>query len=113
MTLTRAVRAPAVAASRPPRPTPAEVIVVTPDASLEEALRAAAPATPLRAVATPAALADLLMTGRSGALVLDAHALGPAALTVARHLGEQFPDLPLVAVGDRDDEARLAALISA
>jgi hypothetical protein len=90
----------------------AEVIVVTHDPELESALRQASPAAPLMVASTPAALADLLMTGRAGALVLDVAALDAAALTVARHLAEQFPDVPLVAVGSREDEARLAGLIS-
>ena len=88
-----------------------EVFVVTLDDELESALRAACPA-PIRVATTPAALADLLMNGRAGALVLDVTALDAAALTVARHLAEQFPEMPLVAVGDREDEARLAGLIS-
>jgi DNA-binding NarL/FixJ family response regulator len=98
----------AAAAGRAP-----EVIVVTHDPTLERSLREASPATPMRVATTPAALADLLMTGRAGALVLDVGALDAAAITVARHLAEQFPDVPLVAVGSREDEARLAGLISA
>src|SRR5512136_640403 len=73
----------------------AEVIVVTHDPELERALREASPTTPLMIATTPAALADLLMTGLAGALVLDVGALDAAALTVARHLAEQFPDVPL------------------
>ena len=94
------------------RAQPAPVVVVTLDAHLEATLRQAVPATPIRVATTPAALADLLMSGEAGALVLDTGALGAAALTVARHLAEQFPDVPLVAVGAREDEARLAGLIS-
>ncbi len=114
MSITRARRAPPAAAIRPvPPPARApQVIVVTHDAELECALRAASPSTSMMIATTPAALADLLMTGRAGALVLDLGALDSAALTVARHLAEQFPDVPLVAVGFREDEARLAGLIS-
>ncbi len=90
----------------------AEIIVVTHDPELERALREASPTAPVMLATTPAALADLLMTGRAGTLVLDVAALDAAALTVARHLAEQFPDVPLVAVGSREDEARLAGLIS-
>ena len=90
----------------------AEVVVVTLDPELESALRQASPAAPVMVATSPAALADLLMTGRAGTLVLDVAALDAAALTVARHLAEQFPDVPLVAVGSREDEARLAGLIS-
>jgi len=105
---------PASAAGRaaaPGEPRAPEVIVVTLDDDLENALRAASP-VPMRVATSPAALADLLMSGRAGALVLDIGALDAAALTVARHLAEQFPEVPLVAVGYREDEARLAGLIS-
>jgi DNA-binding NarL/FixJ family response regulator len=105
---------PSVAAARAaPARRAAEVVVVTHDPELESTLRAALPTTPIRVASTPAALADLLMTGAAGALVLDTGALDAAAIVVARHLAEQFPDVPLVAVGSREDEARLAGLISA
>jgi DNA-binding NarL/FixJ family response regulator len=102
----------AVARAAPARRA-AEVVVVTRDPELENTLRAALPTTPVLVASTPAALADLLMSGDAGALVLDAGALDAAAIVVARHLAEQFPDVPLVAVGSREDEARLAGLISA
>jgi DNA-binding response OmpR family regulator len=91
---------------------PAGIIVVTDDAELERALRSAAPESPLMVATTPLALANLLMTVGAGALVLDIGALDTAATTVARHLAEQFPEVALVAVGSREDEARLAAMIS-
>jgi hypothetical protein len=114
MSITRARCAPPVALTRS-SPAPAlapEVIVVTHDAELGQALRSAAPSTTIRIATTPAALADLLVAGRAGALVLDLAALDSAALTVTRHLAEQFPEVPLVTVGSREDEARLAGLIS-
>ncbi|MBS0376034.1 MAG: hypothetical protein JSR73_15755 [Proteobacteria bacterium] len=113
MTTLRAPR-PAAASRPPPRLVrePVELFVVTDDEELAAALREAAPITTVSVAATPGALADLLMVGRRAALVLDLATLGPAAATVARHLATQFPELPLVAVGSRDDEARLASLIS-
>jgi DNA-binding NarL/FixJ family response regulator len=105
---------PSVAAARAaPARRAAGVVVVTHDPALENTLRAALPATPILIATTPATLADLLMSGGAGALVLDAGALDAAAIVVARRLAEQFPDVPLVAVGSREDEARLAGLISA
>ena len=91
---------------------PREVVLVTQDPVLERAFVEAAIEARVLVTTTPAALADLLMAGRVGALVLDVGALEGAALPLARHLAEQFPDVPLVGVGTREDEARVAALIS-
>jgi len=91
---------------------PREVVLVTQDPVLERAFVEAAIEARVLVTTTPAALADLLMAGRVGALVLDVGALEGAAPPLARHLAEQFPDVPLVGVGTREDEARVAALIS-
>lgn len=91
---------------------PASIVLVSADADLLRSLTEALPAISIRTAATALALADELLEERPGALVFDLGALDASAVTVLRHIASQFPDVPLVAVGSREDEARVASLIS-
>ena len=90
----------------------AHVACVTADEDLVAALRTAVPGTSIVSVATPNALAELLLAGECGVLAIDVPELGPAAVTVIAHLASQFPDLPIIGIGDRSDELTVAHLIS-
>ena len=86
---------------------------VTRDPSLAAALKTAAPATPVLTAASPAQLADVLLSRACGAMLIDVGPLGRGASTVIAHLNRQFPDVPVVAVGAAGDEAGVAPLIHA
>jgi TonB family protein len=64
-------------------------------------------------VATAEQVSDLLVAGEVGIFVLDARALHGNTQLFAAEIKRQFPDLVLIAAGDRDDETHLASLISA
>jgi TonB family protein len=63
-------------------------------------------------VATAEQVSDLLVAGEVGIFVLDAQALRGNAQQFAAEIKRQFPDLVLIAAGDRTDETHLASLIS-
>ena len=91
----------------------ADVVCVTADEDLAGALRAALPGMSVLAVATPEALADLLLAGSCRVLAMDLAELGGAAVTVIHHLAGQFPDVPIIGIGTRHEEPLVAGLISA
>jgi protein TonB len=110
--------APAAPARAPAGLTPADrahpdVAVVTLDTELVAALRAAARDVAIITAETPSALADLLLSGSYGVVVIDVPTLGVDAPTVLMRLASQFPDIPIVAVGTREEEALVGGLISA
>ena len=110
-----AVRIPTGAPERAVAPmarTSHTVAVVTEDASLVDTLRQATPGLSVMSTATPVTLADLLMQPGTAAIVLDATLLGTVAPAIIDRLAEQFPEMPLIAVGTRDDEALLSTQIS-
>ena len=90
----------------------AQVACVTADTTLADALRAAAPSVSIATAATPFELADLLLSGACGVLVMDLAELGTSATTVLHHLANQFPDVPIIGIGTRHEEAEVAGLIS-
>jgi hypothetical protein len=90
----------------------ADVVCVTADEDLAGALRAALPTISVLAVATPEALADLLLSGSCRVLAMDLAELGGAAVTVIHHLAGQFPDVPIIGIGTRHEEPLVAGLIS-
>jgi len=93
--------------------TATEVACVTQETGLVAELRTAAPGVPIAAASNPQALADLLLAGTCGVLVIDLVELGTSATTVIHHLASQFPDVPIIGIGTRHDEAEVAGLISA
>ena len=115
MTTSRSSTAP-YAATAAPGPfaslAAAQVACVTADATLADALRVAAPSVSIATAATPFELADLLLSGACGVLVMDLAELGTSATTVLHHLAHQFPDIPIIGIGTRHEEAEVAGLIS-
>ena len=92
----------------PPVATRRTVAVVTHDDALADTLRRATPARSVMVVATPAALADLLLQEHTAVLVVDAAVPGTHCARLVEHLALQFPELQMIAVGAREDEAALA-----
>ena len=58
-------------------------------------------------------VSDLLIAGEVGIVVLDLQALSESAGVFIGQIKRQFPDLVIVAAGNREDEMALAGLISA
>jgi TonB family protein len=90
-----------------------ELLVLTSDDSFLQTLReAVGGARRLWHVPSGDKVSDLLMAGEVGILVLDVQALiGTPAVFVAQ-IKRQFPDLVVLAAGDRETETSLARLIS-
>jgi protein TonB len=89
-----------------------QVAFVTADADLAAAVRHAVPSLSIMIAATPTALADLLLSSSCVVLIVDVAALGSTAVSVLNHLAKQFPDIPVVAVGTRQEESVVSGLIS-
>ena len=89
------------------------LIVLTQDAHLIAAVRKVT--DPVHEVLTAAAEIDLstaLIAHHSGVAVLDCAALSSHAATLAERLHAQFPELVLIAAGNVDEQAQLAARIT-
>ena len=90
-----------------------ELVVLTGDEAFLQTMReAVGGARRLWHVLSPDKVSDLLIAGDVGILVLDVLALheGPSAFIT--QVKQQFPDLVVVAAGNRDCESALARLIS-
>ncbi|HXI47821.1 MAG TPA: hypothetical protein VNH39_04470, partial [Steroidobacteraceae bacterium] len=91
-----------------------ELLVLTTDGVFLQTLRdAVGGARRLWHVLSADKVSDLLVAGEVGIVVLDAQALHEAASVFVGQIKRQFPDLVVVAAGQRDDETSLAGLISA
>ena len=91
-----------------------ELLVLTTDGVFLQTLRdAVGGARRLWHVLSADKVSDLLVAGEVGIAVLDAQALHEAASVFVGQIKRQFPDLVVVAAGQRDDETSLAGLISA
>ncbi len=90
-----------------------ELVVLTGDDLFLQTLREAV-GPPRRLWHVPSAdkVSDLLVAGGVGILVLDVQALRDTAVLFITQIKRQFPDLVVVAAGNRDDETSLARLIS-
>ncbi len=90
-----------------------ELVVLTGDDGFLQTLReAVGSARRLWHVRSADKVSDLLVAGGVGILVLDVQALHETALVFVTHIKRQFPDLVVVAAGNREDETALAHLIS-
>ena len=114
MTTSRPTSATRAAEARAPFAslTATQVACVTVDAGLVADLRAASPGVSIASAANPYELADLLLAGTCATLIIDLSELGSSAHTVIHHLAGQFPDVPIIGIGTRHDEAEVAGLIS-
>jgi protein TonB len=91
-----------------------ELLVLTTDGVFLQTLRdAVGGARRLWHVLSADKVSDLLVAGEVGIVVLDAQALHEAASVFVGQIKRQFPDLVVVAAGQRGDETSLAGLISA
>jgi len=91
-----------------------ELVVLTTDDAFFQTLReAVGNARRLWHVPTADKVSDLLFAGQVGILVMDVQALREPAGAFLTQIKRQFPDLVIVAAGQRDAESALAALISA
>jgi hypothetical protein len=88
------------------------VAVVTTDADLVATLRDAAPDATIVAIDAPQGLAEMLVARSCRALFLDLTTVGGSSASLVSHLAGQFPDVPVVAVGTRDDEPLVAPLVT-
>jgi hypothetical protein len=96
----------------PSTPMRRTVAVVTHDDALADTVRRAIPTRSVMVVATPVALADLLLQEHTAVLVLDALVPGEHCARLVEHLALQFPELQLIAVGSRADETALGTALS-
>ena len=91
-----------------------ELVVLTADDAFLQTLReAVGDARRLWHVPSADKVSDLLLAGGVGILVLDVHALNEIASVFIAQIKRQFPDLVVVAAGNRESETALAGLISA
>ena len=97
----------------PPLAARRTVAVVTQDDTLADTVRRATPDRSVMVVATPFALADLLLQEHTAVLVLDAAVPGDHCAEVIDNLALQFPEMQMIAVGSRRDEVALTPALSA
>jgi TonB family protein len=91
-----------------------ELVVLTGDEIFLQTLReAVGSARRLWNVPSADKVSDLLVAGEVGILVLDVLALNETPSVFIGQIKRQFPDLVVVAAGNRDSETSLAGLISA
>src|SRR6202041_3977983 len=91
-----------------------ELVVLTSDDAFLQTLReAVGGARRLWHVPSADKVSDLLVAGEVGIVVLDVQTLHDSARVFVEQIKRQFPDLVLVAAGNRDAEISLAGLISA
>jgi len=90
-----------------------DVVVLSTDMLLFDAIRAAiGERNPVWRARSAEESVDMLLTGRCGVLLIDLAAVSTQPATLVQQIGEQFPDVVIVAAGRREDEALLAQLIS-
>jgi len=100
------------------RPQPAsaalvDVVVLSPDLELFEAIRdAVGERNPVWRARTAEEAVELLLTGRCGVFLVDMAAVSNNPASLIEQITDQFPDVVSVVAGRRDDETLLARLIS-
>ena len=104
---------PAVAAVPRPEAVLVDVVLLSADPHLFQALRdAVGERNPVWRARSAEEAANLLITGRCGVLVIDTATVSSRADTLIEQIVEQFPDVVVCVAGTRDDEPLLAPLIS-
>lgn len=90
-----------------------DVVVLSADTALFEAIRAAVgERNPVWRARSAAESVDLLLSGRCGVLLLDLAAVSAEPASLVEQIVEQFPDVIVVVAGRREDEALLGQLLS-
>ncbi|HVN42675.1 MAG TPA: hypothetical protein VMT50_07805, partial [Steroidobacteraceae bacterium] len=101
-----------MAGARPDGGALVDVIVLSGDLPLFEAIRSAVgERNPVWRARSAEESVDLLLTGRCGVLLIDLSAVSARADTLVEQIVEQFPDVVVCVAGTRDDEGQLAPLI--
>ena len=96
-----------------PRPSSANVIVLSADPALIDLLRDSLAGTHRVWRADDAAhAADLMVAAGNAALLLDSALADTKIKDLVLQINKQFPDLPIIVAGNRDDESTLGPLIS-
>ena len=90
-----------------------DVVVLTGDVELYEAIRhAVGERNPVWRARSAEESVDLLLTGRCGVLLIDMAAVTARPATLVEQIVDQFPDVVVVVAGRREDESVLAGLVS-
>jgi len=90
-----------------------DVVVLTSDATLLETLRSAAGSEhSLWDAPTADAAVDYLVGGRCDVLIADVGSLGEDVSALIERLAAQFPELIFMATGRREEEGRIASLLT-
>ncbi len=90
-----------------------DVVVLSPDLALFEAIRdAVGERNPVWRARTAEEAVELLLTGRCGVFLVDMAAVSNNPASLIEQITDQFPDVVSVVAGRRDDETLLARLIS-
>lgn len=91
-----------------------DVVVLTSDATLLETLRSAAGSEhSLWDAPTADAAVDYLVGGRCDVLIADVGSLGEDVGALIERLAAQFPELIFMATGRREEESKIASLLTA
>jgi len=97
----------------PPDPVMVDVVVLSGDLTLYEAIRhSVGERNPVWRARSTEESVDLLMTGRCGVLLIDMATVTTRPTTLVEQIVDQFPDVVVVVAGRREDESVLASLIS-
>jgi TonB family protein len=97
----------------PAAPVMVDVVVLSGDVPLYEAIRnAVGERNPVWRARSAEESVDLLLTGRCGVLLIDMAAVSTRPATLVEQIVDQFPDVVVVVAGRREDESLLAGLIS-
>lgn len=97
----------------PPDPVMVDVVVLSGDLALYEAIRhSVGERNPVWRARSAEESVDLLMTGRCGVLLIDMATVTTRPTTLVEQIVDQFPDVVVVVAGRREDESVLASLIS-
>ncbi len=90
-----------------------DVVVLSGDLALYDAIRdSVGERNPVWRARSAAEAVDLLLTGRSGVLLVDLASVSSQPSTLVKQIVDQFPDVVVVVAGQREDEPVLAGLIS-
>jgi len=107
------LRRTATAAGSPSSGALVDVVVLSADVALFDAIRdAIGERNPVWRARSAEESVDLLLTGRCGVLLVDLGFVSTQPATLIQQILDQFPDVVVCVAGRRSDEAQLARLIS-
>ena len=107
------LRQPVGAPEDPATPLLVDVVVLSADTALFEAIRdAVGERNPVWRARSAAESVDLLLSGRCGVLLLDLAAVSAEPASLVEQIVEQFPDVVVIVAGRREEETLLGQLLS-